>query len=237
MTETPRFAIYYAPDANTALARFGSKMLGYDAFNGDDLAFPADVVTQAADWQADWHDITADPRKYGFHATLKAPFPLADDMDEALLRESCAQFASIARPIPVIAPVVRSLDGFTAIVPATPSLVLNTLAQNCVEAFDGFRAPMTPADRARRKPERLTARQVAQLDRWGYPYVGDDFRFHMTLTGRLPPERRDAVAAMLQRHFAALDLMSLAIDRIALFRQDTPASRFRVIESFALRGL
>ena len=66
MTETPRFAIYYAPDANTALARFGSKMLGYDAFNGDDLAFPADVVTQAADWQADWHDITADPRKYGF---------------------------------------------------------------------------------------------------------------------------------------------------------------------------
>ena len=153
------------------------------------------------------------------------------------MRESCAQFASIARPIPVIAPVVRSLDGFTAIVPATPSLVLNTLAQNCVEAFDGFRAPMTPADRARRKPERLTARQVAQLDRWGYPYVGDDFRFHMTLTGRLPPERRDAVAAMLQRHFAALDLMSLAIDRIALFRQDTPASRFRVIESFALRGL
>ena len=237
MTETPRFAIYYAPDADTALARFGSKMLGYDAVSGDDLAFPADVIAQAADWQADWQDITADPRKYGFHATLKAPFTLADDMDEASLRESCARFASIARPIPVIAPVVRSLDGFTAIVPATPSLVLSTLAQNCVEAFDGFRAPMTPADRARRKPERLTARQVAQLDRWGYPYVGDDFRFHMTLTGRLPPERRDAVAAMLQQHFAALDLTSLAINRIALFRQDTPASRFRVIESFALRGL
>ena len=233
MTETPRFAIYYTPDVDTTLARFGSRMLGYDAVSGDDVAFPADVVAQVADWQ----DVTSDPRKYGFHATLKAPFTLANDTKEVSLRESCARFASIARIIPVIAPVVRSLDGFTAIVPTAPSEMLAMLAQDCVEAFDGFRTPMTPADRARRKPERLTARQVAQLDRWGYPYGGDDFRFHMTLTGRLPPERRDAVAAMLQRHFAALDLTSLAIDRIVLFRQDTPASRFRVIESFALRGI
>ena len=218
MTDEPRYAIYYAPDADTALARFGAQMLGYDALRGEDVACPSDVVTQIDDW----HAITADPRRYGFHATLKAPFILAGDGDEATLRAACAQFVSVRRVIPVIAPVVRSLDGFTAIVPREPSEALNALAQDCVQAFDRFRAPMTAADRARRKPDRLTARQVAQLDRWGYPYVLDDFRFHMTLTGRLPLERRDAVAALLQRAFAALDLATLPIDRIALFRQDTP---------------
>ncbi len=232
MSDAPRYAIYYAPGAGTKLAGFGAQMLGYDAFTGDDVGFGRDVVDETADW----HDLTRDPRKYGFHATLKAPFVLADDASEARLREACARFADQARDTPVIAPVVRSLDGFTAVVPAEPSKPLNAFAQDCVETFDAFRAPLTPADRARRKPERLSARQVAQLDRWGYPYVMDDFRFHMTLTGRLPPERRDAVATLVQRRFAALDLATLAIDRIAVFRQDTPASRFRVIETFALRG-
>ena len=80
----------------------------------------------------------------------------------------------------------------------------------------------------------MTPRQREHLDRWGYPYVMDDFRFHMTLTGRVGAERRDGLVAMLRDRFAALDLSSLAIDRIALFRQDDANSRFRIVQQYEL---
>lgn len=230
MTDFPRYAIYYAPPANSALARFGAELLGYDAVAGCDVPLPAGVVAAAPDWS----ELTSDPRKYGFHATLKAPFALAPAMEEAGLIAACDSFAAAARAIPVIAPVVRAISGFTAIVPAAPSPDLNALAQDCVEVFDRFRAPMTPADRARRRPELLTPRQVEQLDRFGYPYVREDFRFHMTLTGRLPPPRAAEVLAMLQARFAELDLATLRIDRIVLSRQHDAHSRFRIVHETML---
>ncbi|KIZ46315.1 DUF1045 domain-containing protein, partial [Rhodopseudomonas palustris] len=146
-----------------------------------------------------------------------------------------ATFAAMPRPIPAIVPVVDAIDGFMAVLPAAPSDALKTLAQACVETFDGFRAPLSAQDRARRKPEALTATQLDHLDRWGYPYVMDEFRFHMTLTGRLPVERRAALLALLREHFAALDLAELTLDRIGLFRQDSATTPFQVIGHFALR--
>jgi putative phosphonate metabolism protein len=232
MANYPRYAIYYVPAPGSDLDRFGAALLGYDAFCGDDLPFPA-CITQAV---PDWHDLTQDPRKYGFHATLKAPFAPVGGVSEAELIAACKTFAAAARPIPVIAPVVRAISGFIAVVPVEISGELNLFAANCVREFDGFRAPMTAEDRARRNPQALTLAQVDHLDRWGYPYVMDEFRFHMTLTGRVAAERREQLVAMLQHRFAALDLQTLAIDRIAVFRQNDAGSRFRVLAQFGLRS-
>ncbi|WP_050423116.1 DUF1045 domain-containing protein [Bradyrhizobium tropiciagri] len=229
MANTPRYAIYYAPSPDSALHRFGSALLGYDAVDGDDLPFP-DGVTP------DWREVTEDPRKYGFHATLKAPTALADDKSESDLLAACAAFAGEARRIPVIEPVVDAISGFIAVIPAKRSDELQQLAADCVTEFDSFRAPLTPEDRARRKPERLTERQRDYLGRWGYPYVMEEFRFHMTLTGRLSDERRGPIVAQLRERFAAIDLTRLSIDRIALFKQADPASRFRIIGSWPLRA-
>ncbi|OKO74462.1 DUF1045 domain-containing protein [Bradyrhizobium sp. NAS96.2] len=229
MVNTSRYAIYYAPSPDSALHRFGSTLLGYDAVDGDDLPFPDDVTP-------DWREVTEDPRKYGFHATLKAPTALADGRNEAELLAACAAFAGKARRIPVIEPVVDAISGFIAVVPAKRSDELQQLAADCVTEFDSFRAPLTPEDRARRKPERLTERQRDYLDRWGYPYVMEEFRFHMTLTGRLSDERRGPIVAQLRERFAAIDLTRLAVDRIALFKQADPASRFRIIGSWPLRA-
>jgi hypothetical protein len=137
--------------------------------------------------------------------------------------------------MPVIRPVVGSISGFIAVIPAEPPPALIRLAADCVTAFDSFRAPLTDADRARRNPSRLTPAQRDHLDRWGYPYVMDDFRFHMTLTGRLGSARRESVLAMLKARFAALDLATLAIDRIAVFRQESADSRFRIVGQWELR--
>ena len=231
MTGFPRYAIYFVPAADSDLYRFGADILGYDAFSGDDLPFPEGIV----DTVPDWHELTRDPRKYGFHGTLKAPFALAAGSREADLIAACKDFCSRAHEVPAIQPVVRSISDFIAIVPDQPSAALSRLAQDCVETFDRFRAPLTAQDRARRNPEKLTPRQIEHLDRWGYPYVRDDFRFHMTLSGRIPAERRDAILAMLRNRFATLDHPALAIDRIALFRQDDSQSRFRIASHHQLR--
>jgi putative phosphonate metabolism protein len=230
MTGFPRYAIYFAAGADGALSRFGAELLGYDARTGEEVPFPREALQIAPDW----HDLTTDPRKYGFHATLKAPMALASGRTEAELMAGCATFAGQSRTIPAIRPVVDTISGFIAVIPAEPVDALQQLAADCVREFDCFRAVLTAEDRARRKPEKLTERQRDYLDRWGYPYVMEEFRFHMTLTGRLDAERRGPILEMLRARFASLHLGALAIDRLALFKQDEAKGRFRIVGEWAL---
>jgi putative phosphonate metabolism protein len=232
MADYPRYAIYHAPVPGSALDRFGAQLLGYDAHSGKDLPFPADIAQKAPDWR----DLTKDPRKYGFHATLKAPMSLAPGNTEPELLAACESFADKPRSIPVITPVIGSISGFIAVVPAVPSPELERLAADSTREFDSFRAPLTPEDRARRNPSDLTPRQREYLDRWGYPYVMEEFRFHMTLTGRLKAERREPILAMLLNSFSAIGLKTLAIDRVAVFRQENANSRFRIVKHWQLRS-
>jgi len=230
MTGFPRYAIYFAAGTESALSRFGAELLGYDAYSGDEVSFPQEAIQVAPDWR----DVTADPRKYGFHGTLKAPMALVSGKTKAELMAACAAFAGKARSIPTIRPVVDAISGFIAVIPAEPVDALQQLAADCVREFDSFRPTLTAEDRARRKPEKLSERQRDYLDRWGYPYVMEEFRFHMTLTGRLDADRRGPILAMLRARFAALGIETLAIDRIALFRQDDAKARFRIIGEWGL---
>lgn len=231
MAPFPRYAIYYASAPGSDIERFGAHLIGYDALSGADLPFPDSIVQSVPDWR----ELTQDPRKYGFHATLKAPISLARGKTESGLLAACEAFAGSPRPIPVIRPVVNSISGFIAVVPAEPSDELERLAADCTREFDSFRAPLTPEDRARRNPSALTPRQCDHLDRWGYPYVMEDFRFHMTLTGRLDAERREPILTMLRKRFSAVGLKTLAIDRIAVFRQGDTGSRFQIVNHWKLR--
>ncbi|RJF77979.1 DUF1045 domain-containing protein [Rhodopseudomonas palustris] len=233
MSNFPRYAIYYLPPPGSALDQFGAALLGYDVFSGEDVPFPPKMLEAVPDWA----DVTTDPRKYGFHATLKAPTALVPGLTEAELLWACATFAETPRAIPVIEPVVQAIGSFIALMPATASAELEQLAADCVRSFDNFRAPLSADDRARRKPAQLSPRQVQYLDQWGYPYVMEEFRFHMTLTGSLPRGRQDDLLGPLREQFAALDLQTLAIDRITACRQDGPGDRFRSIGQFQLRPM
>lgn len=230
MTGFPRYAIYFAAGSDSALSRFGAELLGYDAYSGGEVSFPEQALHVAPDWR----EVSADPRKYGFHATLKAPMALAPGKTEVELMAACAAFAGNTRPIPTIRPVVDAISGFIAVIPAEPVEALQQLAADCVREFDLFRAALTAEDRARRKPEKLSERQRDYLDRWGYPYVMEEFRFHMTLTGRLDADRRGPILQMLRTRFAALGIETLPIDRIALFKQDDAKGRFRIIGEWTL---
>jgi len=230
MADFPRYAIYYAPEHGSILDRFGAGLLGYDAYRGIDVPFPAGV-----NLPPDWRDVTQDPRKYAFHATLKPPMALAPGTSETELITACEAFAGAPRVIATIKPVLDSIGDFIALVPAAAPADLEHLAADCVREFEPFRAPLTEEDRARRNPSKLNPRQRYYLDRWGYPYVFEEFRFHMTLTGRLDAKRRPAVLNMLRDHFQNSSVNDFLIDRVALFRQDEPDRRFCVICTWPLQ--
>jgi putative phosphonate metabolism protein len=230
MTNDPRYAIYYAPTPGSVLDRFGAPLLGYDAHQGIDLPFPDGIELR------DWSGLTEDPRKYGFHATLKAPMLLAPGRSEGELLAVCAAFAARPRVIPVIKPAVDTIGGFIAVVPATPCPDLEHFAADCVREFDPFRAPLTDEGRARRNPAKLTARQRDYLDSWGYPYVFEEFRFHMTLTNHLDAGLRAPILEMLRGRFCKCGVSDLPIDRIALFRQDDRNQRFHVVGQWPLQS-
>lgn len=229
MSDQPRYAIYFVPAADSPLYRFGAALLGYDALGKKDVAQPQAMI----DAIPDWHALTDDPRRYGFHATLKAPFYLAPGTDEAELIAAFETFAATPRTIPTITPTVKLLRFFVAIVNDAPNRDLTAFADCCVTEFESFRAPLTQADRERRLKSKLTDNQIALLDRWGYPYVFEEFFFHMSLTGRIAtdPQR---TAALLAARFGELDQLALRIDHLALLRQDDSAARFVAIRHLKL---
>jgi putative phosphonate metabolism protein len=226
----PRYAIYFTPPPGSALARFGSSVLGYDCDTGQDISHTAVPGIAAAEVAS----ATREPRRYGFHATLAAPFHLAAEQTEADLATALETFAQAHVPIQLGDLVVGLIAGFVALKPSL--LDCAAFAADCVRAFDAFRAPLSAAERERRRPSRLTPRQIEYLDRWGYPYVFDEFRFHMTLTGPLPAGAREPWRAALQQLFAAQKAGPALIDAVSLVRQDDGDARFRVIRRAHLRS-
>jgi hypothetical protein len=230
MTE-PRYAIFFIPAADTALYRFGAAALGYDCFTGADIATLEALPVDAGAWR----ELTREPRRYGFHATLKAPFRLAVGRTEAELIGEFVEFSTTIDGAPTIEPAVRLLQHFVAIVPVAVGAGLDRLAASCVKHFDGFRAPLTGADLSRRLAAHLTARQIGHVERWGYPYVFEDFRFHMTLTGALSAHCQEPMLAYLRSGLACSHGNGpIKINRLALLRQDNPAARFVVLAHCAI---
>jgi putative phosphonate metabolism protein len=229
----PRYAIYYAPSVDDPLWRFGSQCIGYDALTGADSEVPQTAAIPRQDWLA-W---TQEPRRYGFHGTLKAPFHLAEGTAEVELIESLAQFAAARTPFRIEEMVIRAIGNFVALTPLNPDVELQDLARDCVTHFDRFRAPLSESDMARRLASPLTPRQEELLQAWGYPYVMEQFRFHMTLTSSLPDHAKAAMVAELGRRYREeVRRTDLLIDGFALFQQETRDSRFRITQRFSFNS-
>jgi len=226
-----RAAIYFTPPADHSLTRAAAAWLGRDAFTG--TAVPRGDVPGFDTEEVD--TLTADPRRYGFHATLKPPFRFAEGEGIDTLRAALAAFAGVRAAVPLPALRLERLGLFFALTSAAPVPALQALGDDIVRAFDRFRAQPSEAEIARRRPERLTPRQRENLATWGYPYVLDEFRFHMTLTGPVPEERRSAMEAVLAERFAAFVGRPFVIDAVGLFVEPSPPGTFVVDTVVPLR--
>ena len=180
MADEGRYAVYFAPEKEHPLHGFGSRWLGRDAVAGTDLP-QGEIAGVTA---SRLREITKSARHYGFHATLKAPFVAADGLDGSAIVARVQAFAG-ARTAFEAAIDFKPLGGFLALGLPVPCAEMQALAEACVTELADLHAPMSEADIARRRKSGLSDHQDALMLKWGYPYVLDEFRFHMTLSGRL----------------------------------------------------
>lgn len=229
MENFERYAVYYAPPAG-AFADFTARWLGWDAQTGREVAF-ADVQGLPVPVA----EITATPRKYGFHGTLKPPFRLAQGSSATALAGDLAALAARLAPVSCEGLALHRLGGFLALTPTGDTTALAALASKVVQDLDAHRRPAPPDELARRRAAGLTPSEKNNLMRWGYPYVFDDFKFHLTLSGRLDPAVADTVADCLAPHLTPLLPSPFVLSDLALFGEDD-AGRFHLIHRETLSG-
>ncbi len=220
-----RVALYYAPALSDPLWRAGCAWLGRDPETAATLPQP-DVP--------DIHAVTADARLYGFHCTLKPPMRLSTNYnafvdDAAALARGLAPFA-----MPPLH--VADLSGFLAVREAEPCPAFYALADVCVAGMDHHRAPPDAAELVRRRQGGLSEAREANLVRWGYPGVFNEWRFHMTLTRRLTDTERAVFLPAAQDHLAAALPHPRQVEEICVFTQAGPGVAFTIAERLPMRG-
>lgn len=219
-----RFAIYYVPPKGD-LAKAGAAWLGWDVATGCEVSQP-DLPGL--------RDITMTPQKYGFHGTLKPPFRLKDGAMIQDLESATSALAASLAPARCEGLDMTVLGRFLALTPRGDLQSLRRIASTCVCALDAFRAPASDAELARRRKAGLTPLQETLLTQWGYPYVMEAFKFHLTLTGALPQDAIPGWRATAQNHLPELPA-PFVIDQIALCAERTDG-RFEMLHRYTLAG-
>ena len=216
-----RYAIYYIPDL--PLFQIGSDWLGWNSQSRQETLLSADD-----------RRITDRPRKYGFHATVKPPFLLASHSTQGELQDAFHAFCATSSPATGGTLKIARLGRFLAMTQDVQSNEVTELAASTVSHFDKFRAPLSDKDIEKRRQRRLTPQQDELLLRWGYPYVMQEFKFHMTLTGPLAANEIDAIEQRAHTRFQEFIGQSSNISSLALLGEDNDSGRFHVIERLSL---
>lgn len=229
-TTAHRYAVSFAPAPGTLGWLAGSHWLGRCAAQLQTLP-QLDIVGVAGQ---DLHRLTAAPRRYGWHATLKAPFVLASGVSWATLHHAVQTLASGLQPFTLPPLQVERMNDFLALVPmASPATqaALQAAAAACVTQLQPLAAPLAPAELVRRRVGGLTPRQEELLQCWGDPFVLEEFRFHLPLTGPLglvDTETQTQVHDAAEQYFS--DLPPLKFNSLALFAEPTPGADFVLLD-------
>lgn len=219
-----RVAIYFAPDVRSAWWRAGSEWIGRCALTEHAYPLPQIEGVPTSALTA----LISDPRRYGWHATLKAPFRLAPGQNLDSLRVAVRRLCEGRSPF-ALAPLRTTLMGnFLALRPAHAQPELDALAAACVQQLHPLAAPLTDSELARRRKSPLTPEQDMLLQTWGYPYVMQHFRCHFSLTGPLPPEMAEPLSKAAIERFHTLP--ACRVDRLSIFVEPEPGANFQLLE-------
>lgn len=219
-----RYAISFTPPPFDPLTLTAASWLGRSIYSGETVEHPATRLLSL-------HQIayyTAVPRRFGFQASIKTPFRLSEGSSEASLLRELMRFAGTIEPFEMPRLEIVRLGDYFGMAPVMHCDHLQFLAMAVIQAFDSFRAPLSEAEIERRSPENLSAPQFANLHRWGHPYVMDEYRFHMTLTGPVAGPDRSRVEQALHGVFDPFLQEDLTFGNLALFIEREPGAPFQV---------
>jgi len=226
-----RYAVYYAPDPDSQLAQLGNSWLGRDLENGDLLEQPKVLGVSATQIR----NLTKAKRRYGFNCTLKPPFELNPATTVNGLLETARVLALGLSPIEMPKLELTLIGNFIALTLTSSSAVIDELASTCVRAFEGFRMPLSEERIARYRRDKLTVHQEQMLNHWGYPYVMEEFRFHMSLTDRIQSNKKqETILNTLKKFFRPVFAKSILISQITVVAQKEADEPMKVLEHFPL---
>ena len=222
-----RYAVYFCPAPDTNWGVAGAQWLGRCAVTGK-----KDQQLQLPGIDPElFSSLTSHPKRYGWHATLKAPFKLVPEHDVGDLLLKMHQLAKSLKPFDLPRLGVSTTGGFLSLRPTEISVQLNDAAAMCVRDLQSFALPLTADDLIRRRKAKLTPEQDKLLVEWGYPWVLDQFNFHFSLTGSLQsidePKQQKLIQAA-EQHFGNLSVCRF--DRIALVIEPEAGKDFEVIK-------
>jgi hypothetical protein len=214
MLMSERYAVYYAPEQGSDLERFGAAWLGRDP-DGKPAGQP---VPPGLDGNA-LYDLTATPRHYGFHGTLVPPMVLGGGCSRQGFVDRVEALARSQEPFELAPLSVRRIGSFLALVPEEQVRLAN-LAEAALRVLHPYREPPSSAEKKARCAKGLTVNQERLLEMWGYPYVLEEFRFHVTLTGHVEGEaRRAELFDIVTRYAAGITGRSWPVRDLCVFHQ------------------
>ena len=226
-----RYAFFYMPQGGTPLSEFGEAWLGWSALQSLPMPHPALPGFSPVDIAA----ITATPRKYGFHGTLKPPMRLRQGKTDDALMSAAEVLAARIAPFDLAPLHLTRMGGFLALTTDGNDGAMADLAATLVAGMDDFRALPDDAELARRRAAGLSPAQEVLLQKWGYPYVMDEFRFHLTLSGRLDDDTISTLMPALDDALKGIIGVPLRVSDVALAGEASDG-RFHLIRRFALTG-
>lgn len=209
-----RYAVYFCPAAGSALDTFGREWLATTAIPG--------IAAERL------RVLTANVCRYGWHATLCAPFALAEQASYDDLCWSLIDIAQRTQSFELPLHLGR-LGGFLALRPSGDETSAWMLAERCVRRLNALRAPVSD-ETWRRRATQLDAVELDLFRQFGYPYVLDRYRFHLTLCAPAGSEEERALHAWLSPRAASLP--PARIDAMTVCREAGPGQPFEPIERF-----
>ena len=223
----PRYAVYFAPEPDSELDVFGTAWLGrgMDGVHSNGQALVSNVSARRV------AELIVSPRRYGFHGTLKPPFELNPSTTLDALLRTARVFAVGLSPVEIPPLELAVIGKFIALTPTSQSAALENLSAACIRAFEAFREPLTSEQIENYRLNKLTVHQEQMLGHWGYPYVMEEFRFHMSLTDRIDdPEERNAVMAALEKMVQPILRKSISVHHLTVFGQSERSEPMVAIE-------
>ena len=225
-----RLAIYYIPADHSPLGLAAAKWLGRSSSSLTDIDYQAPEAISLKRYR----EIIATPFHYGFHGTIKPPFRLASGVSVDQVVRRLHSFAANCQGFTLPSLAVTYMHNFFCLRPSHSCKALDQLAADAVILFDEFRRPSDEAELTRRRSAGLTPGQEKSLQKWGYPYLIDEYRFHLTLTGKISNgQEKQILKEELHSRFAPDLLREPPFSSLALFMEENKEP-MKLLENFML---
>lgn len=225
---TDRYIISFAPKSTSMFWKLGALWFGYDASRN---AYTKNTLVPGM--PKEHHDAAVTTaRRSGFNIILTGPFQLTAGMPEELLKTTislyCQSLSTLQTgPLSIIETAHKLSISAQEISPQ-----VQKLADDIVLEFNAFRLPANPLPEDSPIRAALTPGQLKNLIEWGQPYIFEELKFQIPLTGRLPEKMSGPLKSFLEGRFIECLKTGFEIDNLSLFRLSGTKDPAELVDQF-----